>query len=97
MIREISKGQMVLKDALELMNKAQSRNHSFRLFCNCIAENGHKYPYDFEDFESKTGYDTPENFIKEVQSHGSKWLKMYDENEYILGKYQIVDQDGDPV
>jgi len=91
------KSQIVLKKALELINATRDTTDTFWLRCNCITENGVKYLYTYCEYWNEDNSRSPADFIKNVTSHGSFFLRIYDVKDNIISDSQIIDENGNPI
>ncbi len=86
--------QITLKEAIKLID---SSSETYSLHTVIIDDNGNKMPVYSGDYLSESPVNTIESFVKETDNYGSFWLKFYGEMDLVVAKYQIVDENGEPV
>jgi hypothetical protein len=86
--------QITLKEAIRLID---SSSETYSLHTVIINDNGNKMPVYEGDYLTESHENTIESFVKETNNYGSFWLKFYGEMDLVIAKYQIVDENGEPV
>jgi hypothetical protein len=86
--------QITLKEAIRLID---SSSETYSLHTVVIDDYGNKMPIYSYDYLMESPVNTIESFVKETNNYGSFWLEFYGEMDSVVAKYQIVDENGEPV